>query len=318
MLVDNRAAPPAMGALTYAGFNLTMTIGRFAGGAIIQRFGRVPVLYAAGAIASAGVAMLCLVPSTVVALIGAAAWGLGLSVVFPSAMSAAGEVPGRGGRAIAVVSTIGYGGFLLGAPSDRFPRPPHASRPGAACCGSAGASCGHPSPGCPRAPTAPGAGSGVALPKQQFPRPFEEHRRHHWPPDGPLYCRTDSRQTRRSGRSPGTRPRFRFHRARTLRPNRCHGRDAPAIGAKTTRGDLDFRTVRGMPRRVRSGLLETFLGWSHDHRIPDCDFSLEHLFGDPASRLWRPRSGPAVSYRSSSASAALDSLDVPVRAKGCR
>jgi MFS family permease len=116
MLVDNRAAPPAMGALTYAGFNLTMTIGRFAGGAIIQRFGRVPVLYAAGAIASAGVAMLCLVPSTVVALIGAAAWGLGLSVVFPSAMSAAGEVPGRGGRAIAVVSTIGYGGFLLGAP----------------------------------------------------------------------------------------------------------------------------------------------------------------------------------------------------------
>ena len=116
MLVDNRAAPAAVGALTYAGFNLTMTIGRFAGGAIIQRFGRVPVLYAAGAIASAGVAMLCLVPSTAVALIGAAAWGLGLSVVFPSAMSAAGEVPGRGGRAIAVVSTIGYGGFLLGAP----------------------------------------------------------------------------------------------------------------------------------------------------------------------------------------------------------
>jgi MFS family permease len=116
MLVDNRDAPPAVGATTYAGFNLTMTVGRFAGGAIIQRFGRVPVLYAAGAIASAGVAMLCLVPSTVAALVGAAAWGLGLSVVFPSAMSAAGEVPGRGGRAIAVVSTIGYGGFLLGAP----------------------------------------------------------------------------------------------------------------------------------------------------------------------------------------------------------
>jgi len=31
-------------------------------------------------------------------------------------MSAAGEVPGRGSRAIAVVSTIGYGGFLVGAP----------------------------------------------------------------------------------------------------------------------------------------------------------------------------------------------------------
>jgi MFS family permease len=116
MLVDNRRAPQALGALTYAGFNLTMTLGRFAGGPVIQRFGRVPVLRAAGLIASAGVAALCLVPSTLVALLGAAAWGLGLSVVFPSAMSAAGEVPGRGGRAIAVVSTIGYGGFLLGAP----------------------------------------------------------------------------------------------------------------------------------------------------------------------------------------------------------
>jgi MFS family permease len=116
MLVDNRGAPAALGAVTYAGFNLTMTVGRFAGGAIIQRFGRVPVLHAAGTIATIGVALLCLVPSTLIALVGAAAWGLGLSVVFPSAMSAAGEVPGRGGRAIAVVSTIGYGGFLLGAP----------------------------------------------------------------------------------------------------------------------------------------------------------------------------------------------------------
>jgi MFS family permease len=116
MLVDNRAAPAAFGALTYAGFNLTMALGRFVGGVIIQRFGRAPVLRVAGLMASAGVAALCLIPSTVVALLGALAWGLGLSVVFPSAMSAAGEVPGRGSRAIAVVSTIGYGGFLLGAP----------------------------------------------------------------------------------------------------------------------------------------------------------------------------------------------------------
>jgi MFS family permease len=116
MLVDNRGAPASFGALTYAGFNVTMAIGRFAGGIIIQRFGRAPVLRVAGALASTGGAALCLVPSTVSALTGAAAWGLGLSVVFPSAMSAAGEVPGRGARAIAVVSTIGYGGFLLGAP----------------------------------------------------------------------------------------------------------------------------------------------------------------------------------------------------------
>jgi MFS family permease len=116
MLVDNRGAPAALGALTYAGFNVTMALGRFAGGVIIQRFGRAAVLRVAGLLGSAGVAALCLIPSTLVALLGALAWGLGLSVVFPSAMSAAGEVPGRGSRAITVVSTIGYGGFLLGAP----------------------------------------------------------------------------------------------------------------------------------------------------------------------------------------------------------
>jgi fucose permease len=92
-----------------------MAIGRFTGGVVIQRYGRVPVLRMAGLLACTGVAGLCLVNSTLIALLGALAWGLGLSVVFPSAMSAAGEVPGRGSRAIAVVATIGYG-FLLGAP----------------------------------------------------------------------------------------------------------------------------------------------------------------------------------------------------------
>jgi MFS family permease len=116
MLVDNRGAPPALGALTFAGFNLTMAIGRFTGGIVIQRYGRVPVLRAAGVLACTGVVALCLVNSTLIALLGALAWGLGLSVVFPAAMSAAGEVPGRGARAIAVVATIGYGGILLGAP----------------------------------------------------------------------------------------------------------------------------------------------------------------------------------------------------------
>jgi MFS family permease len=116
MLVDNRGAPAAVGALTYAGFNVTMALGRFAGAIAIHRYGRALVLRTAGVLACSGVAALCLVNLTLVALLGSFAWGLGLSVVFPAAMSAAGEVPGRGPRAIAAVSTIGYCGFLVGAP----------------------------------------------------------------------------------------------------------------------------------------------------------------------------------------------------------
>ena len=70
-----------------------------------------PVLRVAGVLACTGVAALCLVNSTLIALLGALAWGLGLSVVFPPAMSAAGEIPGRGARAIDVVATIGTAAF---------------------------------------------------------------------------------------------------------------------------------------------------------------------------------------------------------------
>jgi predicted MFS family arabinose efflux permease len=116
VLVDDRGAAPAVGALTYGGFNLTMAIGRFTGGSAIQRFGRVPVLRSAGTLACAGITALCLVNSTFIALLGAFAWGLGLSVVFPAVISAAGEIPGRGVAAIAQVATIGYAGFLIAAP----------------------------------------------------------------------------------------------------------------------------------------------------------------------------------------------------------
>lgn len=117
LLVDDRAAPESIGAITYAGFNVTMMLGRFAGGPAIERLGRVAVLRLSGLCAAVGVGLVCLVPSLSAALAGGLLWGLGLATVFPATMSAAGEVPGRGARAIGVVSTIGYGGFLLGSPS---------------------------------------------------------------------------------------------------------------------------------------------------------------------------------------------------------
>lgn len=117
LLVDDRGALESIGALTFAAFNVTMMLGRFGGGPAIERLGRVTVLRLSGACAAVGVLLVCLVPSLYAALAGGLLWGLGLATVFPATMSAAGEVPGRGARAIGVVSTIGYGGFLLGAPS---------------------------------------------------------------------------------------------------------------------------------------------------------------------------------------------------------
>ncbi len=116
LLVDVRSAPESIGAIAFAAFNVTMMLGRFAGGPAIDRLGRARVLRLSGLCAALGVVLACLVPSWYAGVAGGLLWGLGLATVFPATMSAAGEVPGRGPRAIGVVATIGYGGFLLGAP----------------------------------------------------------------------------------------------------------------------------------------------------------------------------------------------------------
>lgn len=117
LLVDVQGAPEAFGALALTAFNLTMTVGRVVGGPTIDRFGRTAVVRAGGVLAATGILVVTLVPSMSLALAGGLLWGLGVSTIFPAAMSAAGEVPGRGNRAITVVSTIAYGAFLFGAPT---------------------------------------------------------------------------------------------------------------------------------------------------------------------------------------------------------
>jgi MFS family permease len=117
LLVDVHGAPEAFGALAYMSFNVTMLVGRLLGGPLTRRWGRDGLARAGGLLAAVGILLVTLVPSLLVALLGGLLWGLGVSTVFPAAMSAAGEVPGRGNRAIGVVSTIAYGAFLFGAPT---------------------------------------------------------------------------------------------------------------------------------------------------------------------------------------------------------
>ena len=117
LVVEVRDGTEATGALAFACFNIAMVVGRLGGGWLITRYGRVRVLQAAGVLGTAGVLMVALVPAVGASLVGGVLWGLGISAVFPTGMSAAGDVPGRGARAIGVVSTIGYTGFILGSPT---------------------------------------------------------------------------------------------------------------------------------------------------------------------------------------------------------
>ncbi len=117
LLVDVQMAPEAVGALALTAFNVAMMVGRLTGGPLIDRFGRDTVTRIGGVLAITGILMASQVPSLPVALLGGLIWGLGVSTIFPASISAAGEVPGRGNRAITVVSTIAYAAFLFGAPT---------------------------------------------------------------------------------------------------------------------------------------------------------------------------------------------------------
>jgi hypothetical protein len=83
---------------------------------VIARLGRARSIRIAGGLATLGVAGALTLPGIVGVAVGLVAWGAGTALVFPAAMSAGGEQPGRAADGIATVSTIGYGGFLIGPP----------------------------------------------------------------------------------------------------------------------------------------------------------------------------------------------------------
>ncbi len=115
-MVDDRGVDNGQGALLFGVFTVSMTLGRVAGGPLIDRVGRVVALRASGGAAAIGLAIVILVPSVPVAVIGIVLWGIGASLGFPMGMSAAGDDPTRAAARVSAVATIGYVAFLVGPP----------------------------------------------------------------------------------------------------------------------------------------------------------------------------------------------------------
>jgi len=116
LMVDGHGTSATHGSLVYAGFAATMTVGRFSGGPVVQRFGRAAVLSVSAVCAIVGILAVVLAPSALVAGVAVALWGLGASLGFPVAISAAGDDPERGAERVSAVATSGYLAFLVGPP----------------------------------------------------------------------------------------------------------------------------------------------------------------------------------------------------------
>ena len=115
-LVDGHDVSHAVGVAGFAVFVLAMTAGRFAWTGLIDRFGRVVVLWGTMALAGAGVLLIVLADQPALVVIGIVLWGVGASLGFPVGMSAAADDPVRAASRVSVVSTIGYAAFLAGPP----------------------------------------------------------------------------------------------------------------------------------------------------------------------------------------------------------
>ena len=116
-LRDVLGTSSGIAALGFAAFSVAMLVGRFSGDALVQRFGAPRLVRAGGALAALGLGLALLLNEPGIMLLGFAAVGLGLSIVYPLVFSAAGNHPTvSAGRAVASVATVGYGGFLAGPP----------------------------------------------------------------------------------------------------------------------------------------------------------------------------------------------------------
>ncbi|QGK72285.1 MFS transporter [Allosaccharopolyspora coralli] len=115
-MVDGHQVPPWVGATTFAVFLTAMTLGRFVGTHLLDRYGRVLVLRTTMTLAIVGVLITVLAEPLPLVAFGVVLWGLGASLGFPIGMSAAADDPDRAAPRVSVVSAIGYTAFLAGPP----------------------------------------------------------------------------------------------------------------------------------------------------------------------------------------------------------
>jgi fucose permease len=116
-MVDDYLTDPVRASIAFAVMMAAMTVVRFTGGFIIDRFGRVPVLRSFAVAGIIGLLLIILSHVYWLALVGAALWGVGVALGFPVLLSAAADGDTAGSsRRVSVVASIGYIAFLSGPP----------------------------------------------------------------------------------------------------------------------------------------------------------------------------------------------------------
>jgi len=116
-LRQERGADLATAGFAFAAFSGTMSIMRFLGDGVRDRFGAVNTLRVSALIGASGMLVAGLAPTPWIAIVAFAFSGLGIANMVPIAFSAAGNQEGTSsGVALSMVTLMGYSGILV-APS---------------------------------------------------------------------------------------------------------------------------------------------------------------------------------------------------------
>lgn len=115
-LVTQVGTTAGVAPLGLAGFSLCMGVGRLAGDCAAARAGSTATARAGALVAALGLGVALVWETPVAAIAGFALMGLGLSVVFPITLRASASENQAVAPSVAAVSTVGYGGLLIGPP----------------------------------------------------------------------------------------------------------------------------------------------------------------------------------------------------------
>ena len=112
---DYNASPTNAG-IAYSVLMAAMTLTRFFGGNLADRFGKAHTLQALAITGVLGILLIIVgAPNIYLAWIGSALWGVGVALGFPLLLSAAGEAD-HAAKRVAFVAFWGYGAFIVGPP----------------------------------------------------------------------------------------------------------------------------------------------------------------------------------------------------------
>jgi predicted MFS family arabinose efflux permease len=119
-VIDGYHSAVVAGTATFAVFLAAMTVGRWWGPGLIDRYGRVLVLRGCAVTALAGLLLIEAGQVLPVAMAGAVLLGLGTSLGFPVGLSSAADDPAHAATRVSTAASIGYVAFLAGPPAVGF------------------------------------------------------------------------------------------------------------------------------------------------------------------------------------------------------